>query len=280
MTSPAIATPPLEAAPRGFLARRLYGLLLRHVYLLTGSWPRLVEMLYWPIINMASWGFTSLYVLRKFNNSFAVSGIFVAGVLLNEFFFRTIVGMMLLFLEEVWSRNLGHLFTSPLNFIDYMIGVLGLSFLRTVISVSLAVVVASYLFGFSLLSLGWPLTMYLLLLLVSGWWYGMLIIALLLRFGMAAEWTAWMFTWLIIPLIAPYYPVAILPGWLQLVSCTLPPTYVFESMKSQIAGNGLRMDYLLISFVLNIVYFIAASLILNRAYQGARKRGGLLQMGE
>jgi len=281
LTLHAIATPhPERYRSMTLFLRRLLALLQRHVYLLTGSWPRLIEMLYWPTINMMVWGFTSLYVLRVLNHAIAVSGIFVAGVILTEVFFRSTVGMMLMFLEEVWSRNLGHLFASPLKFSDYLIGIMGLSLLRTMISISLAVVVANYLFDFSLFSLGRPLLGFLALLLLSGWWYGFLMIALLLRFGLAAEWTAWMLVWLIIPIIAPYYPVSVLPQWMQFVSWALPQTYVFECVKDLIGQHQLRTDYLIKALALNVVYFVACAFIFYRAYQGARRRGGLLQMGE
>src|SRR5262249_55240680 len=153
------------------------------------------------------------------------AGIFVAGVLMSEILLRIGIGMMLLFLEEVWSRNLGHLFASPLKFSEYVGGVLFLSFVRATLSIIPAVIVANYLFHFSLLSLGLPLIAFLALLLLNGWWYGMLLLSLLVRFGLAAEWVAWMSTWLIIPLVAPYYPVAILPHWLQPISWSIPATY-------------------------------------------------------
>jgi ABC-2 type transport system permease protein len=237
-------------------------------------------MLYWPIINIAIWGFTSLYVLKAFAHASVMSGIFAAGVLMNEFFFRSTVSIMLMFLEEVWSRNLGHMFASPLSFPRYMTGIVMLSAVRTIVSVGLAIVLAAYLFDFSLMSLGWPAVAWLGLLLVSGWWFGMLTIALLLRFGLAAEWTAWMFTWFAVPLMAPYYPVSILPYWLQPLSWALPPTYVFESMKSLIGQQGLKGDYLLIALGLNLIYLVASAWVLGRAYRNARRRGGLLQTGE
>jgi ABC-2 type transport system permease protein len=91
---------------------------------------------------------------------------------------------------------------------------------------------------------------------------------------------AWMATWLLIPFIAPYYPVSVLPYPLQLISHSLPATYIFESLKSQITGQGLAGDNLLIALGLNVLYFIGASLVFWMAYRGAQNRGGLLQVGE
>ncbi len=242
--------------------RRLLAMVQRHVFLYLGSWPRFIETLFWPMLNMLMYGFVSVYILHQFSNATVVASVIVAGTILNESMVRTTMGTMVMFLEEIWSRNLGHLFASPLKLSDYITASMGFTFVKSIVSI------ASRGFGcawccsnFPLFSIGWSLAAYVVLLIMSGWWYGMLVISLLLRFGIAAEWMAWMSTWLIIPLVAPYYPVDILPSWMQVISWSLPPTYVFESVKSVLpwAGSwrlsGARL-------LLNIVYFTAASFIL------------------
>jgi ABC-2 type transport system permease protein len=239
-------------------------------------------MIYWPIVNMATWGFVSLYLIRKFTNAdiTLVGMALMGGVLLNEMFLRVIFNMLMLFLEEVWSRNLGHLFASPLKLAEYIAGLMLTSLVRTALALTPAIILARYLFGYSLFHLGTPLFAYIPLLAINGCWYGLLIVALLLRYGLAAEWLAWMSTWLFVPLVAPYYPVSVLPDWLQAISYALPATYVFESMKALVAQHEVHTEYLWKALGLNLVYFAAASIILTRAYRGARARGGLLQMGE
>jgi len=277
LTSPAIAQP--ESAFFLFL-RRIWGLMLRHYYLHSGSWPRLIEMLYWPIINMATWGFTSSYLVQKFTDTAIISSTLVASVILVEVLVRVCTNILMLFLEEIWSRNLGHLFASPIKFGEYVCGITVVCFVRTTVAMIPAILLAKFLFGFSLVSLGWPGAAYIGLLVFNGCWYGLLIISLLFRYGLAAEWMAWMGTWLLIPIIAPYYPVSVLPYGLQLAAHALPATYVFESLKSQITQHEILSGNLLIALGLNIVYFIGASLVLWMAYRGAQKRGGLLQVGE
>lgn len=281
MTLHAIAQPMLNRQHLTTLfVRRIWGLALRHYYLHSGSWPRIVEMLYWPIVNMILWGFTSSYLLRTFTNTAIVSTTLIASVLLVETYVRVSTNMLVLFLEEVWSRNLGHLFASPIKFSEYICGLVFISMTRTAIALTPTILLAQYLFGFSLFDLGWPVAAYIGLLAFNGCWYGLLIISLLLRYGLAAEWMAWMATMLLTPLMAPYYPVSVLPHWLQLVSYSLPATYVFESVKAQINQQVIPTDNLLIALALNVVYFICASLVFWLAYRGAQRRGGLLQVGE
>ncbi|MDP9128616.1 MAG: ABC transporter permease [Pseudomonadota bacterium] len=265
---------------RTLLIRRLWALLLRHVYVHIGSWPRIVEMLYWPLINMLLWGFTSLYVVRKLTGVNIIGSALVGGTLLNEVFARMCLMMVLLFLEEVWSRNLGHLFASPLTFMDYALGLIGTALLRAVLSVLPAMVAAYYLFGFSIFSFGWALPPFIFLLIFNGCWYGLIIVSMVIRYGLSAEWLAWMSIWLLSPLMAPYYPVAILPKTLQYVSWSLPGTYVFDAMKELIGQNTVNVHDLWMALTLNVIYSCCAAFIYNRAYRSAQKRGGILQVGE
>lgn len=229
---------------------------------------------------MILWGFTSTYLLKSFTDTAVVSSVMIASVIFVEIFIRVSTNLLVLFLEEIWSRNLGHLFASPLTFANYITGIIGVSTVRTLIAMTPAIVLAYYLFGFSLTHLGWPTVFYIILLAVNGCWYGLLLLSLLLRFGLGAEWVAWMGSMLLTPLMAPYYPVSVLPHILQLISHALPATYVFECIKVQMNNEVLPIDKLLIAAGLNLFYFIIASLILWQAYRGAQKRGGLLQVGE
>jgi ABC-2 type transport system permease protein len=260
--------------------RRVWGLALRHIYLYRGSWPRLVEMMYWPILNIALYGFVSLSLVHRFGHTDILTDAFMGGVLLAEIMTRNTVSMLIMYMEEVWSRNLGHLFASPLRLRDYVGGLIGLSTLRCLISVIPAYIVVYYLFDFSILRLGWELPLYAALLCFNSWWFGLLILSLLMRYGLAAEWLGWMCTWLLMPFMAPYYPVSILPHAFQVVSWAIPGTYVFESMKLQIATGAAQFDYLGIALALNLVYLGVAFLVFARAYRHSRKSGGLLQMGE
>ena len=89
----------------------------RHLALYRRSWPRLLELAYWPTLNMCIWGFTASFFAspggqrrRRWS-----SGMLLGGVLLWEITLRSQMGVAISFLEEVWSRNLGHVFVSPLR---------------------------------------------------------------------------------------------------------------------------------------------------------------------
>ena len=280
MTSPATVPQPFKPA-RFLFPRHLLALALRHLYLCVESWPRLIEIMYWPTINILMQGFISLYVAQKMGVTAAsVATIFIAGALFCEVLLRTGQGMMILFMEEVWSRNLGHLFASPLPFFHYSFSIMLLGFTRMAIAIIPAAFISAWLFNFNMFDMGVALAYYIPLLILNGWWMGLLIISMILWLGLAAEWLTWMSIWLLIPMIAPYYPVSVLPPLLQYVSWSLPATYVFESIKSLITTHELHGDYLVTALFLNIGYLIAAGLIFNIAHRNARRQGRLLQNGE
>jgi len=258
----------------------MWGLALRHLFLYRESWPRLFEMMYWPIINISLFGFISLSMVQRFGHTDILTETYLGGLLLAELLTRTVMAFLVMYMEEVWSRNLGHLFASPVRIRDYVGSLMILSATRCLIAIVPAYVIAYFLFNFSILSLGWALPLYGALLCFNGWWYGIMIISLLMRFGLAAEWLGWMGTWVLMPFMAPYYPVSILPHAFQIISWTLPGTYVFECMKQQMVSGSINYSYLAISAGLNVLYLILACVIFSRSYLSAQNLGGLLQMGE
>jgi ABC-2 type transport system permease protein len=118
------------------------------------------------------------------------------------------------------------------------------------------------------------------MLVMLGWSVGLLIAALLFRFGLAAESYAWASIFILQPVSGVWYPVATLPGWLQPVAWALPTTHVFEGMRALVIGGAFRWDLLGSAFALNLVYLALGFGAFLAAFAGARERGQLLQSSE
>ena len=101
-----------------------------------------------------------------------------------------------------------------------------------------------------------------------------------MRNGLGAESMAWTIMFLFLPLTCVYYPVSVLPGWLQYFAWALPPTYVFEGMRALLIDHVFRADLMIGAFALNIVLFAAASLAFLKLLHSARVQGSLLQTSE
>ena len=260
--------------------RRVFAMVRRYWYLLRGSWPRIVELMYWPTIQMIMWGFITLHLRDSSTWVAQAAGVLLTGVLLWDILFRGQLGYTLSFLEEMYSRNLGQLFVSPLRPVEMVLALMTTSLLRTLIGIVPAALLAIPLFAWNVFSIGLPLVAFFALLLVMGWAVGMLVTALLLRVGLGGESLAWFVVFLLIPVSAVYYPVDVLPVWLQAAAYALPPVYVFEGMRAVLFEGAFRWDYFLAAVGLNILYLCLGAAAFLWSFRTARVRGLLLQGGE
>jgi ABC-2 type transport system permease protein len=261
-------------------AGRIFAMVLRYVYLLRRSWPRLLELIYWPAVQLILWGFISKFFVEHSSWLAQASGVLMAAVLLWDVLFRAHLGVSLAFFEEMYSRNLGHLFVSPLRVTELVSALLAISFLRTLIGISGAALLAIPLYNFSIFGLGLPLLGFFANLLVMGWSIGLLVAGMVLRYGLGAESLAWVSIFAIAPLSGIYYPVSTLPEWLQPVAWLLPSSHVFEGMRQLMFGQVMRADLMWQAIGLNLVYLAVGTGFFLLAFHSARRNGLLLRVGE
>ncbi len=268
-----------HCGPGGAL-RRIGALVLRHVYLLRSSGPRVLELIYWPTVQMVLWGFITVFLVNHSSWLAQVSGVLLSGVLLWDVLFRGQLGVALVFMEEMWSRNLGHLFVSPLRPGELAAALLTMSLIRTLIGVGGAALVAMPLFHYSIFDLGLPLLGFFVNLIVMGWAIGLAVSGIVLRYGLGAESMAWIAIFAVQPVSGVYYPVATLPEWLQYVAWALPSSHVFEGMRAVLLERQFRLDLLANAMALNVVYLAAGVGAFLGFFRIARVRGQLLHVGE
>jgi len=267
-------------ASLAFSPRRVAAMVLRYWYLLRSSWPRLLDLIYWPAVQMLMWGFLQLYIGQ--NNSFfaRASGIFIGAVLLWDILFRGQLGFSLSFLEEMWSRNLANLMISPLRPAEFVLALIVMSVIRLAISTIPVALLAIAFFGFNLFGLGLALAAFFVNLLLTSWAIGIFVSGLVMRNGLGAENMAWSIMFIFLPLTCVYYPVSVLPEWLQHVAWALPPTYVFEGMRALLIDHVFRTDLMLQAFGLNVLFFAAGALAFLGLLKSSRRTGSLMQGGE
>jgi ABC-2 type transport system permease protein len=265
---------------RGIALHRVNAMVLRYWYLLLSSWPRLLELIYWPVLQIITWGFLQSYISQ--NDSFfaRAGGTLIGAVILWDILFRGQLGFSISFLEEMWSRNLGNLMMSPLKPIEFLIALMVMSLIRLAIGAIPMTALAYFFFGFNFYSIGLPLIAFFCNLIFTSWSIGIFVSGLVLRNGLGAESIVWTLMFVMLPLACIYYPVTVLPGFLQYVAWALPPTYVFEGMRALLIDGVFRADLMLDSLVLNAVLFIASFLIFLALLRSAKRHGSLLGGGE
>ncbi|MXY39597.1 MAG: ABC transporter permease [Rhodospirillaceae bacterium] len=270
------------AGTRGAFAtwRRIRAMILRYVYLYRGSWPRILEMAYWPTLQMIMWGFLTIFLASKSGFFVQAAGVLIAAVLLWDVLFRASLGVSLSFLEEMWSRNLGHLFVSPLRPGEFVAALTLMSAIRVLIGVIPAALLAIWLYAYSIFDMGLPLIAFFANLQVMGWSFGLVVCGLLMRYGLGAESIAWFAIFAVAPFSAIYYPLSVMPDWLQWIAGILPSTHVFEGMRAVLVDGTFRTDLLVNAVALNAVYLTVSVLVFLRFFRSARERGLILQIGE
>jgi ABC-2 type transport system permease protein len=266
--------------PIAFSPQRIFAMVLRYWYLLRSSWPRLLELIYWPAVQMLTWGFLQLYVSENAGFFAKAGGTFIGAVLLWDILFRGQLGFSISFLEEMWARNMGNLMMSPLRPVEFISALMIMSLVRLAIGMVPVTLLAIGFFGFNLYSLGFALAAFFMNLILTSWAVGIFVSGIVLRNGMGAESLAWTIMFLLLPLTCVYYPVSVLPGWLQAVSWMLPPTYVFEGMRALLIDHAFRADLMLWALGLNVIYFVAAIIAFLALLKSAREAGSLMQAGE
>jgi ABC-2 type transport system permease protein len=269
-----------RAGERRFSPARVWALQLRYLYILKSSWPRTVELLYWPTLQMMIWGFMSQFLRGNSSYVARAFGVLLAAVMLWDLLFRSQLGLSMSFLEEMWSRNLGQLFVTPLRPYEWVLSLLGMSVVRVVIGVAPAMLLAIPLYHYSIFTMGFALAAFLAVLMAMGWALGLAICGGILRHGMGAEGLAWTVIFALAPLSCVYYPITILPHWLRPVAWALPSTHVFEGMRAVLFHHRFRMDYFFGAVALDLVYLAIGIGLFAWAFRDARRRGALLQMGE
>jgi ABC-2 type transport system permease protein len=263
-----------------FSPRRTAAMVLRYWYLLRSSWARLVELIYWPAVQMLMWGFLQSYISEQASLFAKAGGVFIGAVLLWDILFRGQLGFSVSFLEEMYARNLGNLLISPLRASEFVAALMIMSIIRLAIGMVPVSLMAIWFFGFNLWGLGLALAAFFANLMLTGWAVGIFVSGLVLRNGLGAETFAWSIMFLFLPLTCVYYPVATLPSWLQAVAWALPPTYVFEGMRALVIDHTFRADLMIQALALNAMVFSAATLGYFALLASARRNGSLLQTGE
>ncbi|MGF1615073.1 MAG: ABC transporter permease [Gammaproteobacteria bacterium] len=270
----------MSRSSSAFSWSRIAAMVLRYAYVLRSSWPRIIELAYWPTVQMILWGFITQFFVTTSTWLAQASGALLAGVLLWDVLFRGQLGVSVVFFEELYSRNLGHLFASPLRPYELICALLTISFIRTLIGVGAAACLAIPFYQYSIFSLGLPLIAFFMNLLVMGWAIGLMICALVLRYGLGAESFAWAAIFAVAPVSGIYYPVSVLPEWLQAVAYALPSSHVFEGMRAVLFDQIFRADMLLRAVTLNVAYLALGVVVFLWVFRLARRRGLLLSMGE
>ncbi len=259
---------------------KIYALSLRHIYLIKGSFPRILDLIYWPTIQIFLWGFISKFFTMSSSYYNNTVGIILSAAILYDFLFRSSISYNMMFLEEIWSRNFTNLFIAPIKLKEIIASLTLTAILRTLIGLVPAAILAIPLFGISIFKIGLPLIFLLMSLYIFGVTLGLLVTSGLVRFGPSFENIAWASLFFLAPLGCIYYPIEILPEWLQQIAKLLPLVHIFEEMRNILIYGTINYFAILKGIFISFLYFVFGVIIFYWSYDGAKKRGTLINIGE
>lgn len=257
---------------------RINALLIRHLYLYKRSFPRIMDIVYWPVMELLLWGFLGLYIERSGIGGFNAVTVLLGAVIFWDFLNQSQKAVSIAFLEEIWEKNLLNIFVTPLRLSEFFVSTLLVGFVRLLLVGVILVVLAFFMYQFNLFTLGFALVPFVLNLFLFGWALGLFANAIILRFGTSAQILAWGFLVLIQPFSAVFYPVSALPTFLHPVAYLLPSTYVFEGMRSVFATGSFSAAHLWGAVIANAIYLVCMLWFFFKMFAYVKREGKLLKL--
>lgn len=234
-----------------------------------------MEILFWPVVSLLSIGIMGSFLgLEENLLAFILTGAIASGVLQV-----TQLDVSYSLLYDIWSKSIKHTFLAPVNQYDYIIGSWIIGILRGgVVFVMLALFSAK---AFNLALAGTiPTIIFLAGIFISALVIGMLVCLLIMFFGQRVEVTAWSLSTLLMLASGIYYPVNFLPGPFKAIAAAIPLTHFLEYYRSFYGFTPLFSHSLFWGFGLTAVYASIFFVLLDFAFDHARKTGMILRLSE
>ena len=252
---------------------RILAVVKRHLYIALRDLRMITQDIYWPIMDIALWGFMAQWMCKQQTMEQTYAHCLIASVGLWQVFMRSSMEVSVSMLEEVWSRNLVNIFSTPLCSIEWAFATMLLAIIRTITTVLIAALAIYILFGWSLFSAGWILIPCSTLLLIFGLAMGFLTASMLVCWGKKAESLAWMIVWMCAPFSAIYYPVEALPLWMQKVSQCMPMMYIYQALGKVFKGEPIAWNLLGTALMINIIFMVISLSLFIFMFEQSRKKG-------
>lgn len=253
--------------------QRIFAVMLRQFYLIKGSFSRVFPIFAWIAVDMILWGFLTRYLNAVTASGFDFVPVLLGAVLFWDFFIRIMQGVTMAFFEDVWSRNFLNIFATPMLISEYVGGLILSSIGTSIIGLVVMLTIAVGCFKLSLIIYGLAALPFVLILFLFGIALGIFASAVVLHFGPASEWFIWPIPALISPFVGVLYPVSTLPQWMQGISRILPPSYVFEALRTVVSDGPISWTALAIGGTLSLAYVFLAYYFFIKVYSHALHTG-------
>lgn len=259
---------------------RIMALIARHLYLYRRSLSRIMEIFYWPFLDLVIWGFITLYLARYQGQVPGFVTFFLGALILWDMLFRSQQGITISFLEELWARNLMNLFASPMRPSEFLTATMAMSVMKVTVVSIIMTGCALLFYSYNILIVGVWLMPFVLNLVITGWIIGVFTTSLIMRFGQEAEVLAWSMVFLFQPISCVFYPMEVLPTWLQMIAWANPAAHIFEGMRAVLGTGASPIGNLAWAVGLNVALLVGVVTWFYRTVAYCKDQGLLVRIGE
>jgi ABC-2 type transport system permease protein len=252
---------------------RVWATTLRYLHQSTRDLLTIADFIYWPLSDLILWGMMTLWLERAGTSVPHIVIVTITGYVFWQIVYQANMDITNSLIDEFWCQNLVNMFSSPLTLNEWIAAVMLLGTIRTLFLVLMGTFVSWLLYSFNVLALGWILLPSAFSLLITGWSMGFCSAAFILYGGMRAHWSTWAVGALMSPFISIYYPIDTLPTWAQKVAYVLPPTYIFENLRTAICNNIMQYNYIIISLLMSTFYLVLSLIYFKYMFEQSRIRG-------
>ncbi|MEZ5372496.1 MAG: ABC transporter permease [Microthrixaceae bacterium] len=263
------ASPDTGDRPNGVSGRRIRAIVRRQALAQLRDPGYVFLLLALPVIDVVL--FTTIG--SAYGDDPAAEQILFNGILLFHLIWQLALAGSLGFLEEVWSRNVLNLLTTPLREVEYAVALFIIGLARSVIAASLIGVFGVAMYSVDPSSAGLVLIPAAIALLLIGWAVSMLVIGLTLQIGESAEVFSWATLMLLLPISGVFYPVDALPGALQGIANLVPITRAFRAIQTELGGGGPVAGDLWFAGIGAVAVVVLAWLFVLRQLRRFRQEG-------
>jgi ABC-2 type transport system permease protein len=252
-------------------------ILRQEIYVTRASWEVLFDIFIFTLANIVLFGFIANYLARGSSGSsklqiesLVIAVVFWEVLRINQY--STSVSSM----WNVWSHNLSNMFIAPIKVTEYLAAHIIMATVKSMFILITSTLLVRYVFHISLLSLGLgPLLFAYLNMVIFATAIGLILIGLVFQFGTKVQALTWGTIFMLQPFCAVYFPVSVLPVFLQPIAYFLPATYFFEWLRDLHDKTNFNSYLLIFGFIFNIVYLAAGCYIFSRQLASAKRSGQL-----
>lgn len=255
----------------------IFAILLQEFYHTRKSLEVFMDLFFFSVMTLLVFGLISVFLLQSTTSLVAYS--LLSGMILWEIVRVGQYSMSVGALWNVWSRNLSNMFITPLHIREYILASMLAGTVKSLFIFLLVSILSAFVFKFSIFQIGiLNIILHFINLIIFSWSLGIFILALIFRFGTRIQSFAWGLVYISQPLVAVFYPVSILPPFLQKIALTLPPTHTFEAVRSNLLNPKVYWQEFIIAFLLNILYLILSLWFFDLMFKKSKETGQFAKM--